>query len=274
MAVNEITKYDKELNSIPLGHLNSVEMNLFFSIITKMRDKGTEVVRFDFNQLQELSDFHGNSRKRFIENILKLYKKMLALNFGITSENGLVHEQFIMFSEFKINAEEPIPYVDIEIYKKAVPLLNELSTWVRFSLKEFNQLTSVYAKTLFRLFKQFRTTGKVILTVEKFNELLSVPKSYKQNNINSKILNPAMAQLEKYFDNLTVKKEYSKTRGRPLKSYTFTFKPEAKNSDDFKKKEGFEKSHKEVSTDWSTHTLKNKSKESDEDVSKMLEELG
>lgn len=273
MAVDEIAKYDNELNSIPLSHLTRTETNLFFSIISKMRDRGTEKVRFYFDELKNLSDYRGKNMDRFIDSMLKLYKKMLTLNFGITSKNGLVHEQFIMFSEFKIDAESEYPYVDIKIYEKAVPLLNELSTWVRFSLKEFNDIHSVYAKTLFRLFKQFRTTGKVILPVEKFNELLDVPKSYKQWHVNTKILKPAMEELSKYFDNLKVEKEYFKKRGRPLKSYTFTFKPDKKEKfiDNKFEKNSYQKPHQEISTNWESHIPKKEKNK--EGISNKLSDL-
>jgi Initiator Replication protein. len=37
---NEIVKYDPELNTTPLRKFTPVEMNLFFSIVSRMRDKG------------------------------------------------------------------------------------------------------------------------------------------------------------------------------------------------------------------------------------------
>ncbi len=37
---NEIVKYHHELNTIPLRKFTSVEMNLFFSIVSRMRDVG------------------------------------------------------------------------------------------------------------------------------------------------------------------------------------------------------------------------------------------
>jgi len=33
-------------------------MNLFFSIVSRMRDKGDETVRFSFDQLKELSAYN------------------------------------------------------------------------------------------------------------------------------------------------------------------------------------------------------------------------
>ncbi|HAQ0049568.1 TPA: replication initiation protein, partial [Enterococcus faecium] len=52
---NEIVKYHHELNTIPLRKFTSVEMNLFFSIVSRMRDVGDKKVQFTFEQLKDLS---------------------------------------------------------------------------------------------------------------------------------------------------------------------------------------------------------------------------
>ncbi|HCR4501442.1 TPA: replication initiation protein, partial [Enterococcus faecium] len=39
---NEIVKYEPELNTIPLRKFTPIEMNLFFSIVSRMRDKGNQ----------------------------------------------------------------------------------------------------------------------------------------------------------------------------------------------------------------------------------------
>ncbi|WP_368824253.1 RepB family plasmid replication initiator protein (plasmid) [Lactiplantibacillus pentosus] len=54
---NELVKYDPELNTIPLRRFTPVEMNLFFSVVSRMRDKGDDTVRFTFDQLKELSAY-------------------------------------------------------------------------------------------------------------------------------------------------------------------------------------------------------------------------
>lgn len=261
MATNEITKYDKELNTIPLGKLNSTEMDIFFAIITRMKEQGDKLVKLNFAELQELSEFKGKSHARFVDALRKTYKKILTLNFGMSSKDGLIEKHFILFSEFEINQKADVPYVEIQIYDKALPLLNNLDQWVRYSLHEFNSLKTAYAKTLFRLLKQYRTTGKAIITKEKFNELLAVPKSYRQSNINKRILEPSVEQLKPFFKNFKVVKDYNTRKpGKPLKSYTFTFAPEFKNSDDFQVKKFRKKtvSHKEIATDWSQKQSKSK----------------
>lgn len=62
---------------------------------------------------------------------------------------------------------------------------------------------------------------------------MAIPKSYSQSLINARIVNPSVEELQPYFKNLRVKKEYAKTKGNPLKSYIFTFTPEPKDADDY-----------------------------------------
>ncbi|WP_200781735.1 RepB family plasmid replication initiator protein, partial [Enterococcus faecium] len=54
---NEIVKYEPELNTIPLRKFTPIEMNLFFSIVSRMRDKGNQKIRFYFSQLKDLSAY-------------------------------------------------------------------------------------------------------------------------------------------------------------------------------------------------------------------------
>ncbi len=230
---NEIVKYDPELNTIPLRKFTPVEMNLFFSIVSRMRDKGDETVRFSFDQLKELSEYKPTANNRFIDDIESTYQKILGLRFGRRSKDGLHREFFVMFTEFEINGHADDPYVDIKIYPKAIKLLNELESWVRYALSEFRDLKSSYAKTMFRLLKQFRTTGYAYFSVADFNELLDVPKSYKSSNINQSVLKPIKEELTPLFRGLTVRKKYGKGRGKPVIGYSFTWKSEKKNANDF-----------------------------------------
>lgn len=230
---NEIVKYDPELNTIPLRKFTPVEMNLFFSIVSRMRDKGDETVRFSFDQLKELSAYKPTANNRFIDDIESTYQKILGLRFGRRSKDGLHREFFVMFTEFEINGHADDPYVDIKIYPKAIKLLNELESWVRYALSEFRDLKSSYAKTMFRLLKQFRTTGYAYFSVADFNELLDVPKSYKSSNINQSVLKPIKEELTPLFRGLTIRKKYGKGRGKPVIGYSFTWKSEKKNANDF-----------------------------------------
>lgn len=234
---NEIVKYHHELNTIPLRKFTAVEMNLFFSIVSRMRDKGDKTVRLTFEQLKDLSNYKATANVRFVDDLKDTYEKILSLRFGRRSQSGLNFSMFVMFTGFDIVGEAEEPYVDITIHDKAIPLLNNLDEWVRYSLQQFNELQSSYSKTVFRLLKQFRTTGYAYFSKEDFHELLDIPNSYRQGNIDQKVLGPIREELTPIFTGLTIKKKYGKGRGKPVIGYQFSFKPEMKNADDFYKGE-------------------------------------
>lgn len=236
---NELVIYEPELNTIPLKNFTPVEMNLFFSIISRMRNKDDQIVRFSFDQLKDLSNYKPTANNRFIDDIQSTYEKLMRLHFGRRSKSGLNREFFSMFTRFKIEGEAEKPYVEVQIHEMAIPLLNNLDTWVRYSLTEFRDLNSSYAKTMFRLLKQFRTTGYAEFSKEDFFELLDIPKSYwtKQANIQSRVLKPIKEELTPLFKGLTIRKKYGKGRGKPVIGYKFTWKSERKDANDFSRGE-------------------------------------
>ncbi|MGM0183533.1 hypothetical protein IGK74_002499 [Enterococcus sp. AZ150] len=232
---NEIVKYHSELNTIPLRKFTPVEMNLFFSIVSRMRDKKDEKVRFTFEQLKDLSNYKATANIRFIDDLESTYDKLMDLRFGRRSSDGLQRERFVLFSRFKIDGKAEIPFAEIQIYEEAIPLLNNLEEWTRYSLQQFNELQSSYSKTMFRLLKQFRTKGFAYFSKEDLHELLDVPKSYRESDVNKKIFTPIRQELTAIFLGLTITKKYGKGRGKPVIGYQFSFKPEIKNADDFNK---------------------------------------
>lgn len=234
---NEIVKYHHELNTLPLRKFSAVEMNLFFSILSRMRDKGDKRVRFSFEELKELSNYKPTANTRFVKDLEKTYDKLMDLRFGRSSKDGLYSERFVLFGYFEINGKADEPYVDIQIFEKAVPLLNNLEYWVRYSLQQFSELQSSYSKTMFRLLKQWRTVGKVYFEKENLYELLDIPKSYWKNqaNVDNRVLRPIKQELTPIFKGLTITKKHARRRGKPVVGYTFTFKPEINKADDFNK---------------------------------------
>ena len=87
-------------------------------------------------------------------------------------------------------------------------------------------ILSFITKTLYRLLKQFRTTGIYRVTLEEFKRLFGVSKGYSNRLILDKIINPSVKALAKHFGSLECKVLYEKKPGRPVKGYEFTFTPE------------------------------------------------
>ncbi|WP_234446200.1 replication initiation protein, partial [Campylobacter fetus] len=139
-------------------------------------------------------------------------------------------------------------------YKSRLDLLIlETSAFMRgeyvmsFELKEFIGLNSKYAKTLYRLLKQFRSSGKCIIYSKKwdeFREIMDIPQSYQISDIDKRILKPSIKELsaerdlfnnkKPIFENLTYKKiKDPKGRGRGGKviGIEFYFTPEPNRSE-------------------------------------------
>ncbi|MGF2127957.1 RepB family plasmid replication initiator protein [Enterococcus casseliflavus] len=50
-------RYQNELNLVPLKEFNAKEMDLFFALCARMKERGLDNVRFSFEELKELSGF-------------------------------------------------------------------------------------------------------------------------------------------------------------------------------------------------------------------------
>ncbi|KAA6483163.1 RepB family plasmid replication initiator protein, partial [Helicobacter pylori] len=66
-----------------------------------------------------------------------------------------------------------------------------------------------YAKTLYRLLKQYKSTGILSVEWSQFRELLDIPKDYTMPNIDKFVLKIALKELRKIypFEHLSYKKE-------------------------------------------------------------------
>ncbi|MCZ1192446.1 replication initiation protein, partial [Enterococcus faecium] len=114
---NEIVKYHHELNTIPLRKFTPVEMNLFFSIVSRMRDVGDKKVQFTFEQLKDLSNYKATANVRFIDDLETTYDKLMDLRFGRRSADGLQRERFVLFNQFKIDGKSDIPFAEIQVHE-------------------------------------------------------------------------------------------------------------------------------------------------------------
>lgn len=225
---NEIVKYENRLNEIPLRRFNSREMNLFFSIVSRARDKGTDEIMLSFNDLKELSRYtdHG---ERFVKDLDSTYSKLISLNAYTDDGNTLT--RFVAFTEYTIIRNEE--KVIIRVNPKFRGLFNELGRWTRFSLEQFANLKSTYSKTMFRLMKQYRTQGLREFNMAEFRERLDVPKSYRTNDIDSRVLTPIKDELAPIFRGLNIHK-LRKGRGGKITGYRFTWQAERRDANDFK----------------------------------------
>ncbi len=235
---NTYITYHNNANKVNLGKLSEREANLLFAIFQRLKDQGNTLIRFEPQDLKRMIMVKSNLTNRQLLQVLKnLLDNISGANFWIIREhveNGEVYEDhtsYMLFKQFEIRIHKPtqtIEYLDVQLNDNYQYLLNNLGMggqYTSFKLLEFQRVRGKYAKTLYRLLKQYKSTG--ILSVEwtQFRELLDIPKDYKMENIDQKVLTPSLKELRKIypFEHLSYKKERKSHDKRKVTHIDFYF---------------------------------------------------
>ena len=244
--MTEIVKYSNDLHKLKIGNFGEMEQNLLFGILANCRDKYDEFV-MTLAELNEFSPSRKYTANEMLQKALSLRESIFKLDFSvIKSKDENYHEQDIynLFSRFTIcyngkkndfeNAE--LTEIRLKVNEDFRELIANLTKeFTQYELEEFIFLNSRYTKTIYRYLKQFRTTGIWRVSWDDFKEILGIPNSYEMRDINKRILEPSIKQLQEPlnlfersrtpFKNLKYTKIKGKGRGRggAIKEIEFTF---------------------------------------------------
>lgn len=220
----EIVKYDNKLNNLTLKSFSKRDLDFFYAICSKVRDRRTEVVELSFDEIKEITEYN-QSQDRFLKELDRMNSKLMSC--GWTYEDDTMILRFNLFRMFCINKTKEVLEVCIE--DEFMWIFNDLTrNFTSFELSEFVNLKSVYSKKLYRILKQWKTKGKTPeYKIDIFKELLGTPK-YAVKDLTKEIIKPAIQELDekKIFKNLKCEPVYAKKRGKPIIGYFFTFEPE------------------------------------------------
>lgn len=220
---NEVVKYHNDLNTVSMRNWSAEEMNFFFTIISKVRDNGTEQLEFNTDELKDLAQFADNHRQRWVDTMTNTADKISQLTYiERTTERISI---MTLFQRFDIYPEEQ--RMTVQVSPNFDYIVNRISVgFTTYELVEFTQIRSTYAKSMYRLLKQWRTIGRKEFKIEDLKRLLDMPDYYGPSHIDKNVLTPVKKELPAYFANLKIKKVKANTRGTPVTGYIFTWKPE------------------------------------------------
>ncbi|MEB2819700.1 replication initiation protein [Campylobacter upsaliensis] len=250
--MNEIVKYHNDFNKIKLPAFTEIEQDLLITILSKVKNKGfgnmIELFPNDLKINEKL-----NSRQYLTDVMDSLKLKFFKANFReiIETETEIIDKTINLFQEMQIHYVKRNPndgYDTSKLFNRIVLIVNPkfaylvnniTQNFTAFELNEFIALSGKYTKTLYRILKQFRSTGKAYFEWSEFLRIMDIPENKTTGDIDKFILKPALKELTKErnifdqirvpFKNLAYEKEKQKgTRGRGGKviGITFTFKPE------------------------------------------------
>lgn len=221
--MNEVIKYHNDLNTVIMRKWTAEEMNFFFAIIAKARNQGVKELHFNTDEIKKLVNFTQKDEKRWKEAMKSTARKVTQLTYF--EDNGKKFKVMPLFSLFEVDYEEKT--VKVEVSKHFEYILNRLEVqFTQYELEEFTNIRSTYAKTMYRLLKQWRTVGKKEYGVNELRVFLDVPESYSNGEVTRRVLEPIQKELSNYFLNFKYKVIKSNKRGNPVLGYEFTWKPE------------------------------------------------
>ncbi|EOH3309864.1 replication initiation protein, partial [Campylobacter jejuni] len=249
--MSDIVKYHNDFNKIKLPSFTEIEQDLLCGLMVKLKEEKGKVTFYPSDLRNILKSSYDN------ESLLKfassLKEKFFKADFTIIERTTRgdkeveAHRTINLFTEFAIYVykdyilEKPneLESIEIQVNPRFEYILNQLTAnFTAFELAEFVALSGKYTKTLYRLLKQYRSTGKAYFEWEEFKRIMDIPEKLAMRDIDKSILKPAIKELTKErnlfdqirvpFKNLAYEKDKAKSRGRGGKviGITFTFKPE------------------------------------------------
>lgn len=236
--------YDNKINLLAFKDLDKIEASLFFSIVARFKDKGDEILTLSFSEISEyLGADYANQKIGKIINSGVAKIAQTAIKWQMEPKKTAY---FTLFNKFVV--DEANYTLTANINDLFLELLNNLETgFTAFELAEFSSLSSKYTQTLYRLLKQFKKTGYLTISWDKFIEIMDIPKSYQMCDIDKQILKPAIAELTQkadifnqnnpIFKKLTYKKIRGTGRGRPVEKIEFYFMSETNEPKEQKQSE-------------------------------------
>lgn len=189
---NDIVRYNNKLNSVGLRGFSPVEMDIFWSICSKMKRKGTQEQEFDFDTFRELAHYDRREKESFYNALKAFSEKLGQLDYKF--EDSTEFEQLWLFQRFLIQKDQK--KVVIQASERFEFILNSINTnFTRFELETMVDFSSTYTKELYRMLVAHRDSetksGAWFVKMEDFRELLSIPKSYRMTDITRQVLNVA-----------------------------------------------------------------------------------
>lgn len=212
-----------------IKNYSAVKSDIMMFIVANALQNQQKQIVFSSKQLRDMIGYRKSaSITNFREAVHAIFKDMSVAGYETEEidEAGHHHTVFRPFFQ-KTDIDNSTNTVTVQLSERAAQIFNDFSRstrFNRFSLLQYFQISSKYSKNLFRLLKEKRTLGHRNFSEEELRDKLSVPASYKQADINRRIIKRAFIDLMPYFKNLSY--EIINSRSSDPTKYIFTWTKE------------------------------------------------
>ena len=155
---------------------------LFFSMLAKSKN-GYGLLQFDTDELKQRN--LQMPTQKWADTMVSAINKIAMMTYVERTEKRA--RAMTLFSCLDLDIEKRELYVQVS--QQFEYIINEISVnFTPFELQEFVQIKSSYAKTAYRLLKQWRTTGKREFSLEELKLVMDTPKGYRPSEIKKRVL--------------------------------------------------------------------------------------
>lgn len=253
--MNEIVKYHNNINKVKIPNLTEYEQNLLMKILVEVKEKtADEIISIPVKSLKDMFNGQRKSDFEIAQYLISLRDNFFKADFEkirVISDNQVAVDYINLFEKFALIFDEPktkpksewrkFTKLELKISPDFIYTLKDLTKdFTIFELQEFIKVKGKYSKILYRLLKQFKTTGEFITYSKKweeFCEILEIPINYKMCDIDKRILEPAIKELSNYFKDLRcikIKDKKARGRGGKVIGIEFRFTPRKELEDNKK----------------------------------------
>lgn len=189
---NNVVRYNNGLNTVPLRNFTAVDMDLFWSVCSKMKRKGTQIETLTFDEIREIANYSQRGTEIFGNDVKEMADKLGELSFHYEDEK--IWERLNLFQRFTIDKDKET--LTIKVSEEFDFILNTIgSNFTRFELDNMTKLTSSYSKEFYRQLMSHRDLknrgGAWFVRLEEFRTLLAIPNSYRMTDIDKRIFKRA-----------------------------------------------------------------------------------
>lgn len=237
-STNAVAVYHNSLNTIPFSKMTEIERNLLIAVIAKMKERQGDIVEIPFEFFQSILNKTATYNRAQTAAVLD----QLEAHFFDLKVDAIAHDpnggewkgKAHLFRVFQVHTKTGA--IRVQVDPALQYLVNGVfgGNFTKFEVEEFFAINGRYAKDLYRLLKQYKSTGWAQWGMDEFRELMCIPESYRQRDIDRRVLAPAVKELQTEkelflstripFRNLQYTKiKSSKGRGGRVVGIKFTF---------------------------------------------------
>ena len=181
------------MNDINLASLSAVEMNLFTAICAQIVEREADEIHLSYSTLRDLMHYENRSRKRFARMVINATRRIR--RFSVSYKRGTKIGEGQLF--YNIEADTATGDITVTVNRKVLGVLNDLTNhFTLFLQPDWVRLTSKYAKMVYLMVMQWRTTGRdLVIPVVEFRQRLGVPSTMKTAEFTRQVIKPVEQQL-------------------------------------------------------------------------------